>query len=295
MNNKISLFSQPEYFIDPTNRIKIAASFLQKGSLRLILGAGVSCAFDLPNWEKLVQAIEDNLNISPNPDTSLTDRSSHIIRNHLDSDRPKFSKQVKKALYDNYNHHMEHLTANPLLVAISALSMSGLKGGTSEIITFNFDDILETYLKNHGFRVKSTAQLPRLSETNDVEVYHPHGLLSCTTSEKDSEEIIFTESDFDAITGDRNTMWFQKMTDIMRSNFCLFIGLSGDDPNLRSMLSDTKKHHPLAKKQKYWGFRFSSNNLDPKKEMFEEYGILQITLPHEDIPGWLLKAVQAYT
>ena len=291
MNNMPSAASQPEYYDNDENRRVIASTALRKGYLRLVLGAGVSSAVGLPGWEQLVTDMAVLTEKQPKG-KDLAAKSDWLLRKGASGDRKAFADLVRKALYEGYDGSMPGLSTHPLMVALGALSMAGLRGGVSEIITFNFDNLLELYMRYHGFVVRSTSTLPSLSKRSDVEVLHVHGTLPFSNDEPIPRNIVFTEDDFDEVTGDRGDIWNQRISHILRSNFCLFIGVSGDDPNLRSMIRAIRNEHPIRASQRYWGFRFSSSEDDDRREMFEKNGIYQITIPHNNIPQWLLGVTQ---
>lgn len=282
----LSEANQPEFYQSVDNIKTLVSEALVSGHLRIVLGAGISSALGLPEWNDLVSRMAVILNATPKGNDAAA-KSDWLLRNTLDNDKKQFDEIVREALYKNYDTSMEGLSTHPLMVALGALSLPGQRGGVSEIITFNFDNLLEIYLRYLGFVVNTTTELPSLSKKCDVEVLHIHGTLPYPVSKEIPRDIVFTEDDFDTIVG-KNNFWADRVNHILRSNLCLFIGLSGNDPNLRSLLKNAKTDNPLMRSNPYWGFRFTSETNDPKRNMFNDNGICQITMPHVDLPSWLL-------
>ncbi len=288
----VSQLLQPEYFSRPQNLKTWLARALNQGKLRLVLGAGVSQEIGLPSWSDLVARLERHCQktFAGNDDT---EKSEAILRNGFYRDRIKFAEAVRKCLYEGYDSTLAGLSTRRLMIALSALAIPGRRGSVREIVTFNFDDLLEEYLGYLGFHVQSTALLPRWSGLHDIEILHVHGVLFSNPQKPIDRGVVFTESDFDEIVGDARNLWHKKVIDILQSNFCIFIGLSGDDPNLRNILVKTKKEHVSSEESLFWGIRFSSDENDRRKGTFEDNGIFQVTVPHAEIPDWLFDVIQA--
>lgn len=282
---------QPEFYEDSSNIIEVLAEDLINGRLCIVVGAGASKAFDLPQWGELIESIEETCGVIARGESN-EEKSTWLFRNAANRNREKFAKLVHEALYKNFKFDINDLSRKPLMMALGAISLAGIKGGVNEIITFNFDDLLEMYLRCFGVIVKSTNTLPSLSTVCDLEVLHIHGTLSFQTEKIEERGIVFTSQDFDEVLGDSTTYWRQRVEHILRSNSCLFIGVSGDDQNLRTILNRVSSCHPIYTDRKYWGFRFSRDQDDKRKDDFEEYGIFQITTSHDQIPYFLLAITQ---
>jgi hypothetical protein len=292
MSDFVSELSQPDSYDVPGAVQNLIARALVSGRLRLILGAGVSIGCGLPNWGDLIDSLAKHFDIEPPGDT-LELKAEHLFREGARGDRKVFAEAVRTSLYGGPSTvSLPDLSSNRLMVAIGALSMAGLRGGVSEIVTFNFDDLLERYLQYHGFLVRSTPILPALSSRQDVEILHLHGLLPSDIATSIPSGIVFTESDFDDVVGDRSDFWHQRVTQIMRSNVCLFMGLSMSDGRLRQMVMEVSKSHPILKREKYWGFRLCADESDGRREKLDDLGIHQVTIGHDEVADWLLETTQ---
>lgn len=271
---------------------EFCARQLLKGRLALVLGAGTSMGCGLPDWDELIKRSFGVLNKK----TSIKDNKKAaelLLANHCNSDRIKFSVVIQKALYKNYKLSAKDLSQRELLSAIAALTMSSLRGNVSRLISYNFDDLLETYLRYYGYIVKSIANLPIWNSHSDVLVYHPHGILP-SDSDNPVSPIVMTQCDYDEIVGKNKGLWREAQLDVFRSNTCLFIGISGDCDNLTNILHEAHGTHASKDdKHPYWGIRFSSNKNDQNKPLFKKYGIFQQTLKnYDDLPSWLLSICQ---
>jgi hypothetical protein len=156
---------------------------------------------------------------------------------------------VKTCLYVNAKDD-EDLLNQHLLAALGALTMSSKNGSVSEILTFNFDDILERYLRLHGFKSQVIPVLPTLREDVDVTVYHPHGFLPRdTVLFQSSDDIVFSKYSFDKRLGAQLNPWQQLLRDLLLRRVGLFIGLSTGSDTLMTVVTDLEeslKGHRIA-------------------------------------------------
>jgi hypothetical protein len=274
-------------------RIRVCARRLRQRQLSLALGAGVSGGSGLPNWTVLTDRLLKEAGLVRIGTKDEVEAERVFVETHS-RDRLSFALAVKRALYDGYHHDIEDLASKRLLVALGALTMASSRGSVADVITFNFDDLLEEYLRYHGFNVHSIAELPSWHSSADVRVLHPHGLLPVRVAAQPSRGVVLTAADFDEIVGDTGNLWRQKMVSVLNGTFCLFIGLSGDDTNLRNILHDVNGHHSSgSSRPPYWGFRFCTVG-DPNISVWEHRGVFPWTLSdYDELPGILLRICQA--
>lgn len=235
----------------------LLAKKLRAGSTSLVLGAGASSGFNLPDWARLVERVRDSAGVKP-PERLMRseDEADRLFVENFDRDRLKFAKAVRASLYEGASNTPDFLLKSELLQALSAFVANSLRGRGGAIVTFNFDDILESYLKLLGYVVRSEVTAPAWASTADMHIYHPHGLLPLA-SESGITPIVFTASDFDDVVGDSSEAWNQTIRATWNSTFPIFVGLSGDDMRLRANLNAVKKVHPaiVRDSSKYWGLR----------------------------------------
>lgn len=222
------------------------------------------------------------------------DEADYLLSAKFGNDRMTFAKAVRHALYTPAKHDPNFLLKSDLLQAIAAFLTNSLRGRSGAVVTFNFDDILETYLKLLGFVVRSETSVPAWSSSADVLVYHPHGLLPMK-DETGMTEIVFTTSDFDKVIG-RPEAWNTTLSSVWSATFPVFIGLSGDDGRLRSLLDLTKPTHPATVKDssKYWGVRPTLATADSYEiDRWKQLGIVSRKInSYAELPAWLLSICQ---
>ena len=127
-----------------------------------------------------------------------------------------------------------------------------------------------------------------------MQVFHPHGLLPQDFSSA-ATKIVFTARDFDEVVGRNDDAWNQSMRSILIGTLPLFIGLSGDDQRLRSLLDTVKVGHPaITHGGLYWGIRPTVRSEEPHTvDRWRELGIAPRYIPtYGDLPSFLLGICQ---
>lgn len=270
------------------------ANHLAMGRLALVLGAGVSMACDLPDWNTLTNEVF-RINGHTRPE-SLNDEEAaeYLLTECCESNEMEFASTVRQALYQGYSLSADDLRKKDLLMAIGALAMSSRRGNTANVITFNFDDLLETYLRYLGFSMQSVNKVPAWDNRADVLVLHPHGLLPSDMTTEVDHGIVLAQAQYDTIIGKDSNIWRQILMNIMRSNLCLFIGLSGKDNNLKQIMTDVHETHVCnTEEARWWGIRFSDNPDDPLKPSWEHRGVFQHSLNnYDELPSFLFEVCQ---
>jgi len=270
---------------------KRLAKMLGQGSVSLVLGAGASAGFRLPDWETLVNDIYSEVGAGlPTKATSPTKLSDDLKRSHFKGKDLEFSKVVRKALYKDFSASSSAILISPLLQAIGSFLASSMRGSAGSLITFNFDDLVETYLRTMGFVVTSEAEAPFWRSNADMQVLHPHGLLPLV-DESGCTSIVFTDSDFVRVIGRAENAWNGSMHATLSGTTAVFIGLSGDDMRLRSVLEKVKESHVATKLgHPYWAVRATVKSEDTNRvDMWRELGVAPRFLStYDEIPNWLL-------
>lgn len=289
----LSEMSDPSAYESP-NLEKFLAEQLTKGRLALVLGAGASFGFGLPKWDVLVDRVLDNTGCSPRLPGATNEALADEAWRACGKDEIRFAGAVRASLFQGYDARFETLIANPLMRALGAMATPSSRGHVSKIISFNFDDLLQTYLEYYGFVVHPVVEQPAWEARADTGVLYQHGRLPHDVS-KPVSQIVFTRSHFDRIAIDVTNAWRRASIQILSSHTCLFIGLSGDDQNLRTMLMEVfPQHASKSMNHLYWGVRFSTN--DHNTEAWKDVGVVQHTLrDHSEIPGFLLDICQRAT
>lgn len=152
--------------------------------------------------------------------------------------------------------------------------MASSRGSVSEVITFNWDNLLELFLSYHGFVTDSVYEETHWANSVDVTVLHPHGYIPINSKEKCSADIVFDQLSYSNVIGDTSRPWRQRLLTILRTHTCLFIGLSGDDPNLDSLLCSCKPQHASrGENTLFWGVRLSTSTDEIEANIWENRGI----------------------
>src|SRR5215213_1446730 len=255
---------------------RFLAGQLLKGRLALLLGAGVSLSFGLPSWPDLLDRLFSAKGEPTPTGHRLEQLAEHFRRKFYKGDDQGYLEAVRAALYRNAKIDFYNLRRHSGLAAIGALVMSSSRGSASTIISFNFDDLLERYLEFHGFVTMSVGEEVHWSESVDVTIIHAHGLLPSSSSlgRRLSSRIILDQESFSKVIGKEGNPLRQEMVTILRTHTCLFIGLSGDDVNLDSVLFDAKKGHAANDEgHLFWGVKFTDRDDAVERGNWEERGV----------------------
>lgn len=238
--------------------------------LVIVLGAGVSVPYELPNWDTLLQKL---LLTSFQKETdSDTDKSlvlaklftkifspnpliaARYLRNHykenLNKDPVGFEKAVRKALYSNLKKDFQ----SPLFKEIIQLCAApGKTPNLNSIITYNYDDILETHLKGIDIAVphKSISEVGMKPSPGELPIYHVHGYLPRTGKLSPTALITLSENEYHQQYSDTYSWNNIVQINKFRDNTCLFIGLSLTDPNIRRLLDIANSQRGSAKPQHF--------------------------------------------
>lgn len=247
----------------------------RQNDLTLYLGAGVSVANGIPPWQQLVLAMyfanisrqrmggwrpfanylfaisEWHLSRSQEP-LEITARRLHKYYKTGD----EFLTSLRRTLYAGYAHpsgaRFEPLQrkairqANPTLNAVARLCEKSRYGnkGVRSVITYNYDELLETALGLFPFQSfwKSAP-----SESGKLPIYHVHGFVPIKQSEGSTpEEIVFTEDQYHLAAHYAYSWANLVQIQNMSGSVGLMIGLSLSDRNMRRLLDAIVglPHHP---------------------------------------------------
>lgn len=280
---------------DPAVIDNFLAHQLLRGRLAIILGAGASFGFKLPGWSNLLQQMCNALKCAgPTSCGNLPQFAGDLLRNKFSGNKPQFWEAVRAALYLDVKANESQLLNGAMLRAIGALAAASSRGKVGSVVSFNFDDLLEEYLQVLGLTTSSTVDFPTWSQQTDVDVMHPHGLLPFKSTSAISERgITFTDADYTAKIGDINDPWNRKVSDVMTTHTCLFIGLSGDDERLKSLIFNANKMHPSITSDQFpfWGVvtRLADTSDDDRVSRWKEHGVHSKRFgSYDEVPDWLL-------
>jgi hypothetical protein len=310
--NKVRLSSHAlllnkDLWTDHNALVRFLGAQMVAGRLALVLGAGISIPFGLPNWSALLQELRkvlrtdpllsDNQNIKDDSPFDL-DLKRHaedlrIIYEDSGGTTKGFLDHVSSALYGNHRITPETLLENRTLAALGAFVMSSKRGRAGAVISFNYDDLLEHYLDYHGSVVVSISSDTYWAPSADVVIYHPHGFLPKFTNRTRSADLVLDQQSYSKAVGSRE-LWWEQIRLLLRQHFCIFIGLSGYDDNLDSMLREVNETHPAKGAQlPFWGLSFTEALKDPMSRILRKRGIFLKDIKNFDhLPDFLFAICQ---
>jgi NAD-dependent SIR2 family protein deacetylase len=238
------------------------------GNLNFVLGAGISSEFGIPTWDNLLQRLlmttieqeTEKAVILSKFFSKIFNPSSLIAGRYLeesfkdDKVKNKFEKSVREALYETYDEQAESLIIDEIIKFCLAPGNSPNLDG---IITYNYDDIVETKLKarNLDMPFESVFGQAINPDSNVLKIYHVHGFLPRNGNIGNDNKI--TLGEFVYHEQYSNTYSWNNIVQInkFRDKTCLFIGTSLTDPNIRRLLDISKnqkksnKYHYIFKKK----------------------------------------------
>lgn len=297
------------YLLSRENTIQYLSDQLYKGYLTLFLGAGISAGIGLPKWADLINnlwleynkaMIKDYQSDSFIPVVSegdsadrLQEEADKIIRKVGNIE--KFHDYLEIALYsgkidfDNIGTVIHH----DLILALGALMIGSKRGHVNNIVTLNFDNILEWYLNIYGYIANVIYNLPALEGNEDVRIYHPHGYIpnsKIDTNTRRSDFSILGLNSINKRLGTTGDPWFEKTRHILRAGVCLFIGMSKETfkdralaPLINTVGEEVGKTRPLG----FW-FLKSSDLDENTRDEFLSSNIVPIEIVnYEEIPKFL--------
>lgn len=290
--------NDPAAWTDRSAVVEHLARELVRGRLGLLLGAGVSAPLGLPDWGQLAARV---CLAAGEPDTGAADDPiSRIgavrIRKYRDN-TARFLQDVRKALYEGVNLNFETLRSSDLLVAIGALVTSSIRGSASHVITFNFDDILETYLEYYGAVTRSVSKQRYWTGNQDITIFHPHGFLPFDSRREASDELVFGTQEFIRMmeTGTRN-LWRANLVTLLRTKTFIHIGMSGQDIHLQSLLQEAWDNHAVRDDRVLFGgvrFRVAGGGNTDTDDLMGAWGISTTVInSYAEIPPLLVEVCQ---
>jgi hypothetical protein len=215
--------------------------------LALILGAGVSKKFGVPDWGGLLRKLASRLG-SESPDENLFTKLSaqfsaptlaRYIWTELKQDglsNNKFIDYIKDAIYeDDFKPKIDSTFSKIVQLC------SGTRNSPSiqTVITYNFDTLLEHFLDKAEPKIPYVSVPPNGSfpvSSGPLAIYHPHGTIPFDNSVSVSDNVVFDEREYHSQYIDH----FNVANSVQFTTFCqyscLFLGISLTDPNTRRLL-----------------------------------------------------------
>lgn len=304
--------------------LTILSTAAKNKNITLFLGAGVSVSGGLPSWDDLLKNLAQEINPEMNPSIlspthlekikGVTNHSSIIMARYMrvGKDQPPikpkplvttlFNDALHKALYGGRSNYEFKSLIDSLMWLICNKTVKA-------VITYNFDDYLETVLDNKNIPYQSIANGGRL-DAGRFPIYHVHGLLPLNTNNTHIPNPVLTEEAYHGLYQDAYQWSNVEQLHALNNTTCVFIGLSMTDPNIRRLMeismmkneTDDKiaPHFVFLRKPKFFEDRDNHSNDSSAKEDEEHIRIMEKMLHelganiiwydnHDDLPDLLFK------
>lgn len=207
------------------------------------LGAGLSMDAQLPSWSALLESLLKSENRKPfeyinNANSEsissamgyssiVTGRyalDGYLRDNQKDEDEnyQDFIERIRKVLYKKKNYKS---------ALITSVAKAVKRKKPAQIITYNYDDLLDELLNKKDFYSVSDNIIPR---TKDVPIYHVHGMISRDNSRPSNS--VLSEKDYHHLYSNPHNWANVVQLNALYTSVCFFIGFSMTDPNQRRLL-----------------------------------------------------------
>jgi hypothetical protein len=273
MPNRDRIMATALHFQNESMVKDLLARQLRRGRLAILIGSGISRAFGLPDWEELIDrmfAAEGT--VRPTDMTDLTMAAELLEKTNYNDLYADFLTSIHTALYLKANVTFRELRKSDVLAAVGALAIASRRGSAAVVI-YNFYDILEQYLRYHGFEIHSVITDRHWAGPSDVTVYHPHGFLPFSEKDARSERVVITRQDYNRIVGQDGDLWRQLLRTTLRTRMCLFLGLGVRDTAIDSLIDKVKADHAANGEFPYWGFAFTTAERPADEPLWNARGI----------------------
>lgn len=253
--------------------VQLSEEYRQTDNIVFVLGAGVSFDFGIPTWDKLLQQlmistfkfpIDESEKITElfqglfSPSAIISGR--YIQKSYEDD--LAFIKKVRQILYANIDQSKKSNLVDEIIGFCCAHGKHQSK--LNSIITFNFDDIIESKLRKIKPSVpfKEIYGLEDEFQKDQLPIYHVHGYLPHTKKLTTKNTITLGESGYHQQYTDMYSWNNIIQLNKFRENPCLFIGTSLTDPNTRRLLDIAFMQKPDKEKRKHYIIRKTLTSKD---------------------------------
>jgi hypothetical protein len=232
-----------------TKTIERAHRIVVQSNNVLFLGAGVSMSANMPSWSQLLNGLMGEVKrLNPTTLDAFKELHAHIYEEcgesylimaryletaiKLGGSNYDFSQLIQKYLYSTPH-------TSKLLEIIASIIV---QKKVSEVVTYNFDDILEQELTKQGLvdseHFTSIAKDAEIKGHNTLPIYHVHGIIP---ENGPADVVVFSEEEYHKRYSDIYHWSNVEQLHALSRKHCFFIGLSMTDPNLRRLLDTARR------------------------------------------------------
>ncbi|EIO4107013.1 SIR2 family protein [Vibrio parahaemolyticus] len=261
--------------VSKDNKFEEVAKWYRSEKMVIVLGAGASVAYGLPDWNTLLQKLllislqsDDN---SDQGNTSILAKTfsnvfqpnslvaARYLNNHFKKNHPTANLAFENAIRDSLYSEVKSKEDSALLKEIRQFCIApGRSPNLDSIITYNYDDLLEKCLSNIAVEIPYCPihASGMRHKDHELPIYHVHGYLPQGGQLTSKNKVVLSEDEYHQQYSD--IYGWSNLTQInkFKENNCIFVGLSFSDPNLRRILDIAKKergdneiHHYCFKKR----------------------------------------------
>jgi hypothetical protein len=259
MNRDVQLFID-DYFKD-----------VASGNAAIFAGAGLSAPAGFVNWKGLMRPLADELGVDIELESDLIAIAQFYV-NANGGARAGINKALIEALSADKPPTINHRLLARLPIATWW--------------TTNYDQLIETSLKDAGRIVDVKWSVPQLANTRprrDAVVYKMHGDLDRP------DEAVVTRDDYERYATDRGAFINALAGDLASKTF-LFLGFSFTDPNLAQVLARMRITFKANQKRHYAIFK-QPKRREYKTDVEFEHAKVTQGLTLEDLKRFSVKAV----
>lgn len=233
------------------------------------LGAGVSASAHIPSWTELLNKLLPSDSIVNQKDFKTIirqmDYSNLIIARYIQKvtglDEGELINKVRKIIYS------QDISGESELI-MTICNLISKQEYVRSVITYNYDRLIEEYLKKIGEKCISIYKNNR-DERQSFPIYHVHGVIFRDNLEQQKEEIILSEKDYHEVYSKVFDWSNVEQLHALTRCTCFFIGLSMKDPNLRRLLEIAKKES--GNSVRHYVFLERKNNCKGKEKREKDY------------------------
>lgn len=242
-----------------------------KGKLVVVLGAGASMDYGLPDWNKLLRKLLTETFRDYIPESEMREVLSDMflacasgspivsarqIKSRLQEQKKEtesFEEQIRSIIYSDPKNPETSIYQD--LIRLLPEKQGQFSRGINSIISYNYDDLVEKCLGDDGYECSVFGEKKEI-QPGKFYVYHVHGFVPQAIPEQDRMSNESHEPTLDEkLYHEQYSKPYQWNNVIQLNKFsefvCLLIGCSFNDPNLRRLMDISWSHLKPGKPRHY--------------------------------------------